>query len=206
MFSMIMIVFRVRQTEQRMRRYSGGHSILRQTKETGVQALMYIGAFSVVFLPVAVLMTRDSGYPASTDINRKRFFAIAFFVKLVTPLQGFFNALIFLRMRLRSLMREGGRLSFLGRCCKVTRTSSETRTTPTQERSPAGTVAHAEDDMLDDSRRKSLRKSLFWKSPKEGWMTARQPCDGPSREADYETLTSFISRATQKSGQTRIIP
>jgi hypothetical protein len=106
--AMLIMVLKVRQTELRMRRYAGGrNSQLEMTKETGKQALFYIGAFFLTFFPIIMLqMLYDHRY-------RGYYFWFAVLVKFFTPLQGFFNAFIYLRKRFRELTEPGGSLSFL---------------------------------------------------------------------------------------------
>jgi protein-S-isoprenylcysteine O-methyltransferase Ste14 len=54
--AMIIIILKVRQNELRMRRYAGGrNSQLELTKETGIQALLYIGVFFLTFFPLGML-------------------------------------------------------------------------------------------------------------------------------------------------------
>ena len=78
---------------------SSPSSGLQQTKQTSIQALCYICAFFAVWLPVIVLMLLGSNSPTPTVSNRKLYFAVAFLTKFFMPLQGFFNAIIFLRNR-----------------------------------------------------------------------------------------------------------
>jgi hypothetical protein len=54
--AMLIIILKVRQNELRMRRYAGGrNSQLEMTKETGIQALLYIGVFFLSYFPYGVL-------------------------------------------------------------------------------------------------------------------------------------------------------
>jgi hypothetical protein len=63
--AMLIMVLKVRQTELRMRRYAGGRNIqLVVTKETGKQALLYIGVFCLTFFPVGM---PDLLYKVSVD-------------------------------------------------------------------------------------------------------------------------------------------
>jgi len=102
--SMTLIVYRVRRTEEQMGRHLSTSirsevtmSSRYRTKETSWQAIWYIGSFFVVYLPILVLQfidTDDSGERAETAV-----FFFAFLTKTITPLQGFFNAVIFLRKK-----------------------------------------------------------------------------------------------------------
>jgi hypothetical protein len=112
--AMILITLKVCKRELRSQSYAGGSSNrLQRTKETGKQALYYIGAFFLTFFPMIMMQVLyDYRY-------RGFYFWLAVLGKFFTPLQGFFNAFIYLRKRYRELTDPGHSLAFL-------RTVSET--------------------------------------------------------------------------------
>jgi hypothetical protein len=108
--AMVLITLKVRQTELRIRRYAGGHNReLELTKQTGIQALFYIGAFFLTFFPLVMLdllwNVRYKGY----------YFYFAVLAKFLTPLQGFFNAWIYMHKRFRDVSDSGGSAGLLRR-------------------------------------------------------------------------------------------
>jgi len=90
---MILILRKVYTTEVRLREYGDHQRELAKTKETGHQALLYIGSFFLTYFPVVLL-------EALYEFRHNYFyFFVAMLVKTLTPLQGFFNAFIYLRTR-----------------------------------------------------------------------------------------------------------
>lgn len=120
--SMALILCKVRSTETRLQQYGAGRDLV-LTKETAIQALLYIGVFIITFFPVVLLeilyFQRYSRY----------YVIIAAMVKILSPLHGLFNAVIYMRKRYRELFRDGGSLSFFRRrgadasCTSTSRTS-----------------------------------------------------------------------------------
>lgn len=95
---MVLIFLTVRTTEKRLQQYAGD-SAMRRTKETGVQALLYIGSFFATYIALAIIQLVPMDETAS---NRSYFFGLAFVGKFFMPLQGFWNALIYFRGRRRN--------------------------------------------------------------------------------------------------------
>ena len=110
---MALILCQVRRTDHYVDRYEVGEDNHRRenTKMITKEALLYIGAFFLVFCPAAIVMSLDDK-PASTSRNRAGYFAAAFLLKLLTPLQGLFNAIIYLRGRLVTLVQQQGEGQF----------------------------------------------------------------------------------------------
>lgn len=107
---MTLIVLRVCRTERRIRNYAGGrNSTLQRTKETGIQAILYIFIFLAVFGPVAVLLAMQSDRSVSTS-RRSVILTFAILTKLISPMQGFFNAFVYLRKRIRCRGSSSNRL------------------------------------------------------------------------------------------------
>jgi len=105
--SMIMIVLKVRHTEKQLRQYGHGQNgNLQRTKETAWQGLLYIFAFLIVYFPIVLLYF--FGNRNTDDSKHKRvIFGASLMTKLLTPLQGFFNAYIYFNKRFWMLTREG---------------------------------------------------------------------------------------------------
>lgn len=149
---MVFLFTKVRNTEKRLQRYAGGRNVrLKRTKETGIQALLYILAFFFVFFPIVVMMTLKRSGVETTRENRGVYFTFALLSKLVSPLQGFFNAFIYLRKRFRTLTEDGGRLEFLRRVSSVVllplRPNTTTCTTGTAEPGPGNVESY---DVCDE--------------------------------------------------------
>ena len=107
------IVSQVRKTDEYLQQHTvGENSLPSKNKEIAKEALLYITAFFVVFFPLIPFFWADEK-PESTSGNRRYFFAFAFLAKLLTPLQGLFNAIIYLRGRLLALNQEadGGNMT-----------------------------------------------------------------------------------------------
>lgn len=104
--SMSVILCKVRSTEVRLRRYGSGRDLV-LTKETAIQALLYIAVFFVTYAPIVMVEV------LYRYRYRSYYVVVAAMTKILTPLQGLFNALIYLRKRYRELFREGGTLAFL---------------------------------------------------------------------------------------------
>lgn len=103
--SMVLIVLKVRDTERRIQQYAGAaNQNFERTREVGVQALLYIAAFILTFLPIACAQVPGS--------SSTKCFVFALMVKTISTMQGFFNAFIFLRKRFRELTCEGSRCTF----------------------------------------------------------------------------------------------
>jgi hypothetical protein len=88
---MILIVLKVRATEKRLVRYSIGHSndTFKRTRQAGIQALLYIASYFVTFIFFILWWSPIS--------NPTVLFALACLIKINYPMQGFWNALIYMR-------------------------------------------------------------------------------------------------------------
>ena len=105
---MVLIILKVRDTERRMQQYAGSSDQnFERTKEVARQALLYISAFLLTYFPIAALRL------AGTSARKN--FAFALLVKTLSVMQGFFNAIIFLRNQYRVLTAQGEPLYFLRR-------------------------------------------------------------------------------------------
>jgi len=114
--SMTLITLKVRATELRLRRYAiGWHNDatrLKLTIKTGKQALIYIGSFLLCYVWYLVATV---AYPNPDREDRDAYFPIGVLLRLFGPLQGVFNAFIFLHSRYERLVEEGGSLHFVRR-------------------------------------------------------------------------------------------
>lgn len=109
---MTLIVCKVLVTELRVQRYDTGRDFV-LTKETTIQSLLYMCVFVVTYGPIVIV---DSLHYWNR-YHHGYFFVWAVLAKLLTPLQGFFNALIYMRKRYKALFREGGTLEYFPGCC-----------------------------------------------------------------------------------------
>ena len=106
--SMLLIILKVRDTEQRLQRYAGTRDqAYERTKEVARQAILYISAFLFTYFPI--------GGSMFTSNSRSVSFAFALLVKGLSTFQGVFNAIIFLRNQYRALTAQGESLYFLRR-------------------------------------------------------------------------------------------
>lgn len=115
---------------------------MKQTKQTAVQALLYVGGF---FLTYIFPIINHFVFPAFSEPlteHRTAIFTLAFLTKFFLPLQGFFNFIVYVRPRLRRLAHEnpedsqlsliwqvvtGGRLRLCQRqcwCCRGQKSAS----------------------------------------------------------------------------------
>ena len=137
--SMILLVLHVRTIEIKLRQYAGhGGNVglndgglsrsnstapqppppsteLIRTRKSTTQALLYIGAFFIVFIWGFIIAGVLSPAPLTTDRNRKIYFTLALCVKFFQPMQGFFNSIVFLRNKFDKLTQDGECLAFVGR-------------------------------------------------------------------------------------------
>mmetsp|Transcript_32178 Transcript_32178/g.67074 ORF Transcript_32178/g.67074 Transcript_32178/m.67074 type:complete len:487 (-) Transcript_32178:548-2008(-) len=135
---MVAIVLTVRETEIRLQQYNttGTSTSLRRTRETAVQALLYILALSVTFAPVSIMgvLSREREEHPNQHQAWKFFFALL--TKLCSPLIGFFNSYIYFRKKFSSLTKDGNSLSFLlklpvvGKWVSGTKARTPTAATP----------------------------------------------------------------------------
>jgi hypothetical protein len=88
---MILIVLKVRATEKRVVRYQIGDSndTFKRTRQTGIQALLYIGSYFITII--------FTGFWALPISNPTALFTVACLIKITLPMQGFWNALIYMR-------------------------------------------------------------------------------------------------------------
>ena len=107
--SLVLVFLKVRDTEKRLERYAGTRDqSYERTKEVGRQAVLYISAFLLTYLPIAGAMTTEN---AKTGLVLM--FCLA--AKGISTMQGLFNAIIFLRNQYRALTAQGQSLYFLRR-------------------------------------------------------------------------------------------
>ncbi|CAB9523450.1 expressed unknown protein [Seminavis robusta] len=135
--SMILLYLRVRHLDQRMQRYAGSSSdAFRRSRETGIQACLYILAYYMISFPGFLQRLFLGSFPDTTPHNRRLYFGFCFVTKFVAPMGGIFNCYIFLRKRLGRLMSDGECLSFVSTIrqsvfrASVGVTSSSVRTNP----------------------------------------------------------------------------
>jgi hypothetical protein len=89
---MILIVLKVRATEKRLERYLIGlqsNETFKRTRQTGIQALLYIASYFITFFFGISLQFPISNFTVE--------FAARCLVKITLPMQGFWNALIYMR-------------------------------------------------------------------------------------------------------------
>jgi uncharacterized membrane protein len=107
--SMLLIIVRVWSTEHRLKRYGqGASSQWQRTKESGVQALLYIGCFFVS--SCAIIVIQLSPQPTTRE-NADYYFALCMLASILTPLTGALNALVYIRPRYRELTGPNGPLN-----------------------------------------------------------------------------------------------
>jgi hypothetical protein len=96
---MILIFLKVRATEKRLVRYLIGQSndTFKQTRQTGIQALLYIASYFITFIFFILWH-----FP----IRITNLFAMACLIKITLPMQGFWNALIYLRPHYQTYCEE----------------------------------------------------------------------------------------------------
>jgi hypothetical protein len=112
--SMFFIFWKVRQTEIQLNKYAaeGADVKMQRTKETGIRALYYIGAFFICFWPLVAIQITPL---EETEENRTIYFVLSVLSKLLNPLQGFFNAWIFMRCKHHRRLVDEGRSSLISR-------------------------------------------------------------------------------------------
>jgi hypothetical protein len=104
---MIMIVHRIRSIAAASLPFSMRSQMDQKVRQTTIQALLYIGAMLVPCILIIVTQTMWSYDPTLR-------FIFGLLVKLIVPLQGFFNLIIYIRPRILALrQRHGGTGSFL---------------------------------------------------------------------------------------------
>jgi hypothetical protein len=107
--SMLLIVIRVWSTERRLKKYShGASSQWKRTKESGIQALLFIGCLVISVCPL--LAIQISPRPTTTE-NADFYFAFSMAASILTPLTGAMNSLIYIRPRYRALTGPNGPLN-----------------------------------------------------------------------------------------------
>jgi hypothetical protein len=86
---MILIFLKVRAVEKRVLRYSigGSNDTFKRTRQTGIQALLYIGSYFITFISVIIW-----GLPMPISNPT----ALLCLIKITLPMQGFWNALIYM--------------------------------------------------------------------------------------------------------------
>ncbi|CAJ1961341.1 unnamed protein product [Cylindrotheca closterium] len=91
---MVLILCKVGATEKKIRQYGQGtqRGMIR-TRQTGRQALMYIGAFFFWFFPFVPV----NRLQADAEYGDTKYFISLLALRTISPLQGFFNALIYRR-------------------------------------------------------------------------------------------------------------
>jgi hypothetical protein len=102
---MILIVLKVRAIEKRLVRYLIGDSndnTLKRTRQTGIQALLYIGSYFITY-SFTVFWYLPISNPTAA-------FALACLIKITLPLQGFWNALIYMRPYYKAYFKQKKKL------------------------------------------------------------------------------------------------
>lgn len=133
--SMAKIVSHVRSTEKRMSRFSFGERSLadfQRTRRAFHQALLYVGTCTATAMPVIVAQSIFTG--ATSPLANLIITALA---KSLSPLQGFFNAMIYFR-NYPHVFRQGGSLYFSW-CHSRSRPKSQ------QSRHSSGLALHSGD-------------------------------------------------------------
>lgn len=131
---MVLIICKVRHTEARLHQYAGGQDRQYQrTREVAKQGVLYILAFFLTFFPIIIggfsyrHGTVALHFSVALSVKMLRYVSPALSFKFLgwysylllfrlldgSPMQGFFNAVIFLRKRFRTLTNAGQPLSFL---------------------------------------------------------------------------------------------
>jgi len=107
-YSMASICHYVIRRSGRMRRYSFGTAQMRlrniETRDTSTQALLYASAFIITYLFPAISLMRKSG----------RSFFLEAIIKILYPLQGFWNFLLYIRPRVAQVMEEDPGKNIMG--------------------------------------------------------------------------------------------
>ena len=117
--SMVLLVLSVRATEKKMQAYGMGTNAaaeLKLTKQTGIRALMIIGAFVATFLMLIILLFFDPGDEENGDgdgSDNPAYFFVLTMNELMMPAQGAFLAMIFIGYRWKELSSPGRSLHFL---------------------------------------------------------------------------------------------
>ena len=136
LFSMAAITLKVRRIERRIQQYASGPSNqLKRTKETSVQALLYIAAFFLTYSPYLLI---NLFYH---DRYEDYYFGLAVLAKILMPCQGFFNFFIYVRKQINRITTEHGSLGFLRRLpmfrsTTQSQTSADTRNGPPENNGP----------------------------------------------------------------------
>jgi hypothetical protein len=174
---MVLIICKVRRTEARLQQYAGGQDHhYRRTREVAKQGILYILAFFLTFFPLILgnityktvtwhfwtgLLIKILRYVSPALVLLYLIFLSGWCLPLApcfvcSPMQGFFNAFIFLRKRFRTLTHTGQPFSFLRKINSSRQTRmSVFRRRPTvgdtDERHPTDTdpadEPHEEEDM-----------------------------------------------------------
>ena len=103
---MVLIVAHVWTTEKRMQRFNhAGISIhsTKVTQETAIQALLYIGFF---FLSTVGLIVIQLSPKQESRETASYYFPLSLVTEILSPMQGFFNAIIYIRPRFRELTAD----------------------------------------------------------------------------------------------------
>lgn len=108
--SCILTYLTVRKLELRSsRRWTHNNQSMEKTKETAIQAFLYIIAFTLTYCCFG-LSTLFGPKPA-TEKHRSFYFPLALLIKIFLPLQGFWNFLIFGRPRYSALKGRNPQLN-----------------------------------------------------------------------------------------------
>jgi hypothetical protein len=103
---MIMIIHRIRSIAAASLPFSMRSQLDHKVRQTTIQAMLYIGAMLV---PTTLIIITQN----ARNYNQTLRFVFGILVKLIVPLQGFFNLIIYIRPRILALrQRNGGNDSF----------------------------------------------------------------------------------------------
>jgi hypothetical protein len=105
----VLLFRKAKQLEQRLARYGHGASNVGLSKKTGRQGMRYSAAFVLCNISWPFLVFGRRSFEAGAGTY---YFPIAIYTFLMTPLQGFMNALLFLESQ-RSVFDRGGPLHSL---------------------------------------------------------------------------------------------
>ena len=142
--SMVLIFLKVRDTEKRLERYAGtSDQSYERTKEVGRQGLLYISAFLLTYFPIAgSMMTKPS--------HMGLCFLFNLLVKALSTMQGFFNAIIFLRNQYRALTAQGQSLYFLHRITVLANFRSTVEFHPAADQDSTAMIVHPSKNAKED--------------------------------------------------------
>mmetsp|Transcript_4125 Transcript_4125/g.10505 ORF Transcript_4125/g.10505 Transcript_4125/m.10505 type:complete len:465 (-) Transcript_4125:310-1704(-) len=110
---MILIVLKVFRMERSLQQYGDPTAALNRTREAANQALSYIAAFLICYLPISLLKFLIQNENDPLRSGKGTIFSFALLTKITVPMIGFLNALIYFRKRFAILIKRGQSLEFL---------------------------------------------------------------------------------------------